>query len=339
MTVVGTTLILTSPAWPAHKDFCPATPQINATSQASGVEATGRRMLRDLLPARGAEQHGADATVTEAGGKNISRDSAASAANSSDSSIASSNNSSPSAGAASGSKKRFTMFSFAMVEAPGGCSMQGASQLGTIVIGVFYNNYVKLLPTAQKICQAKWPGKGYERGWRPTVMAAVSGIIVLVWSIGWSEYAVHQTDTALEISAATAAFFSAQMCATLGDSVEALLALGMGPYCSMVSAMAAVLLIDAGSWVGVAKAWHPWLFWAGRVIALALQLEARSAAATVTATEVKLPDATRLVGNKPIPCLQLLLSYLTAAVLAHCPLLCMPCNACWSITVELQKFM
>jgi hypothetical protein len=107
--------------------------------------------------------------------------------------------------------------------------MRSASQLGLIVIGVLYGDLLKLMPAMQQWCQARWKGSGLERGWWPVGGAVIVGILVLVVSIAAAAGAIGHTGTALRITVASAASFSSSVSAMFGESLEALLALCMGP--------------------------------------------------------------------------------------------------------------
>ena len=81
-------------------------------------------------------------------------------------------------------------------------------------------------------------------------------------------------------------------------SLEALLAVVVGPRWSLGICLAAVLIIDVGCWAGVAIQRHSGPFWASRVVALALQGMAKGVTATIILFTVTLPDPVLLVGNK-----------------------------------------
>ena len=85
----------------------------------------------------------------------------------------------------------------------------------------------------------------------------------------------------------------------MGDSMEAMLALGAHPLYALVAPVVAALALSLGSWMGLANAEEPWPFWVCRVIAGMIQLVAKGVSCTVTFCAVTMPDAVREVCRGP----------------------------------------
>jgi hypothetical protein len=207
-----------------------------------------------------------------------------------------------SSGAAAADRSKpegYTLQGLTLVEAPGWCTMQAASQLALLVTGSIYNDCLKLLSTAQKLYQAAWPRTQLQNSWWPIVSAAAAGAVLFGMTAGCAAIAITRTGTTVHVTMATAAIYSSALGAALGDMVEALLALEVRPVLALAGPVVIITGINAASWLGVAFASHPWPFWVGRVLAAVLQAVAKGASAAVAHFHVKLPDATVLVGSSP----------------------------------------